>query len=235
MRHVAVAAALAILTMSTPAYGSNPSLLLAGHEEFSERLGLTPDQEARVGSIIEKHIEALLETLEEYDVDVADIDDIETINLEKMRVLRGEIRERRAAIEKQLSGVLAETQMAEFRHIRAELEERVRNRLLSRRLDRVAAKLEFTPEQTELVRPILLDQFEEQRAILDRRGIDLGINGDGDRPGLLTLLALRRDLREADAITAGRLSAILSEQQLEAFEELAAEMRETMRKLLIQR
>lgn len=232
MRHVAVAAALAILTMSTPAYGSNPSLLLAGYEEFGERLGLTPDQEARVGSIIEKHIEALLETLEEYDVDVADI---ETIDLERMRVLRGEIRERRAAIEKQLSGVLAETQMAEFRHIRAELEERVRNRLLSRRLDRVAAKLEFTPEQTELVRPILLDQFEEQRAILDRRGIDLGINGDGDRPGLLTLLALRRDLREADAITAGRLSAILSEQQLEAFEELGAEMRETMRKLLIQR
>ena len=231
LRIAPLIAAAAMFALSAQADETTGSRVQAGLKEFSARLALTSEQETQVRSIFVEHLEVQTATLERYDVDVGDRDSAHTVDLQKMRALLEELRANRARIESRLSGVLSETQMAEFRRIRTEQEEKLRERMVSRRLDEIGVKLELTPEQTERVRPILKEHFDAQMAVLDRHGVAPG-NRDGERPGLRTLRRLRKDLGANNERTVERLSAILSRAQLETYEALQAEQRRRLRALL---
>ena len=235
LRIAATIAAAALVALSAQADGREGSDLRTGLEELRARLALTPEQETQVRSIFEEHLEAQTAMLDKYDVDAGDRGSADTVDLQKMRALREELRANRAKIEDRLSGVLSATQLAEFKRIRTEQEERFRHRLLSRRLDEIGARLDLTREQAERARPILEDHFEAQIAVLDRHGVSRGIRDDGERPGLRTLRRLRKDLGKINDKTAQRLSALLSEAQLAAYEALQAEQRKKLRSLLLQR
>ena len=234
-RTVVTIAAAALIVLSAQADGREGSDLRAGLEEIRARLALTPEQETQVRSIFEEHLEAQRTTLDKYDIDAGDRGNADAVDLQKMRALREELRANRAKIEGRLSGVLSETQMAEFERIRAEQEEEFRERLLSRRLDAIGARLELSPEQAHRVRPILKEHFEAQMAVLDRHGVAPGARDGGERPGFRTLRRLRKDLGEINDNTAERLSALLSEAQWAAYEALQAEQRKKLRSLLRQR
>ena len=226
--------AAAMIALSAQADGRAGLYLRAGLEELCARLALTPEQETQVRSIFEEHLEAQLATLERYDVDAGDRDSGHTVDLQEMRALRGKLRANRVKIEDRLSRVLSATQLAEFKRIRTEQEERLRHRLLSRRLDEIGARLELTLKQTERTRPILKDHFESQMAVLDRHGVALG-NRTGERPGFSTLRRLRKDLGANNERTTERLAAILSEAQFATYEAFQTEQRKKLRSLLFPR
>ena len=235
LRIAVTIAAAALIALSARADERAGRDLRAGLEELRARLALTSEQETQVRSIFEEHLQAQLATLERYGVDAGGRDSAHTVDLQKMRALLEELRANRAKIEHRLSGVLSATQLAEFSRIRTEQEKRLRHRLLSRRLDEIAARLELSPDQTDRVRPILKDHFEAQMAALDRHGVARGSRGGGEGLGFRTLRRLRKELGKINEKTAERLSALLSEAQLATYEAFQAEQRKKLRSLLFQR
>ena len=228
LRIAPLISAAAMFALSVQADETTGSRLQAGLKEFSVRLALTSEQEARVRSIFEEHLDAQMAILDKYDV--GDRDSANTVDVQQMRALREELRAKRGLVDSRLSEVLSETQMVEFRRIRAGQEAKLRDRLLSRRLDEIGAKLELTPEQTKQVRSILKEYFDAQMAVLDRHGV-----APGERPGFRTLRRLRKDLGANNERTTERLSAILSEAQLATYEAFQAEQRKKLRALLFDR
>ena len=226
MRIVILAVAAVLFALSVQA---GPPELRANLEELRARLVLTPEQEARVKSILEEHFKTQTATLEKHNTSG------DVIDLQRMRVLREEFRANKAKVESRLSGVLSEAQMAAFRRIRAEQNEKLRKRILAKRLDEIGARLGLTPEQAERIRPVLKKHFEAQMAALDRHGIGAGTRDGGRRPGFRALRRLRGELRGNNAATLKRLSAILSKARLAAYEALQAEQREKLRALLRRR
>ena len=216
--------------MSGRADEATGSRLQAGLKEVGARLALTSEREARVRSIFEEYLKAQTATLDRYDTGTDDRGS--AIDIQRMRTLREELRANSVKVESRLSDVLSEIQMAEFERIRDEQEEKLRERLLSRRLEEIGARLGLTSEQTDRVRPVLKEHFEAQMAILDEHGIALGDRDGHKRPGFRTLRRVRRDLSENNARTEKRLSAFLTEAQTEAYEALQAEQRDKMRALL---
>ena len=228
-------AAAALFTLSSHADETPGSRLQAGLKEFGARLALTPEQETKARSILEEHLEAQAAALKKHGVDVGDRAAAETIDLQRIRALHKELRGNSAKIESRLAEVLSETQMSEFKRIRVEQEEKIRERIFSVRLDKIGTKLGLTSEQKDRVRPVLKEHLEAQMAVLDRHGVAPG-NPDGSkRLGFRTLRRLRKELGKNNARTSERLSAILTEAQLKAYEALQAEQREKLRALLLQR
>ena len=228
MRTVFLIAAVSLLALTARADQ-------AGLDEFRARLALTPERESQVRSIFEAYIEAQLKTLDKYDVDIGDRGGVASVDLQTMRALREEFPTDSAKIEERLAEVLSATQLAEFRRFRAEQEERLRERLLSRRMDEIVAKLELSAQQRDRVRPILKEHFKAQMAILDKHGVAPGNRDNADRPGFRTLRRLRKDMDEINERAEARLSDILSEAQFEVHKALKAEQREKLRALFFQR
>ena len=230
LRVAPLVAAMAMFALSAQADEMTGSRLQAGLKEFEARLALTSEQNGQVRTILREHVETQVATLGKYDV--RDRGGADTVDLERMRALRAELRANSAKIEGRLSEVLSATQMAEFKRIRAEQEDEFRERVLSRRLDEIGATLKLTPEQADRVRPVLKEHFEAQMAVLEKHGVDFG---GRERLGLRTLRRLRRDMSANNARTAKRLSAVLSESQMSAYEALQAEQRKKLRALLFAR
>ena len=235
MLGIAVMVVVAFFALSVQADEPTAPRHQAGLEEFGARLALTPEQEAQVWSIFQDHIESQMAVLDKYDVEAGDRGDADTVDIQQMRAFRAELGASREKIEERLSGVLSETQMAEFRRISAEQEAELRERLLSRRLDEIGAKLELTPEQEDRMRPVQKEHFEAQINVLDKHGLGPGNRADGKRPGFRTLRRLRKDMDEINENTGERLSAILTGMQMAVYEALQTKQRKKLRELLWQR
>ena len=95
---------------------------------------------------------------------------------------------------------------------------------LDERLQETRLRLALTEEQMTEVRPILQDHFDAQMTILDKYDI-----GNGKRPKLRKLRALRQDLKANKAQTTKRLAAILSAEQTAEFDKIQAEQKERTR------
>ena len=235
LRILVLITAVTFITLSARADALAGSRLQADLGELGTRLALSPGQEARVRSIFEEHLEVQTATFDKYDVDTSDRGDAETVDLRRIRALRAELRMNHGKIERRLSEVLSVTQMAEFRRIRAEQEEKLRDRILSKRVDDIGARLELTPEQRERTRPVLEQHLEAQMTALDRHGVAFSKRDGDQRIGFKTLRRLRKDLDEIGERTLERLSAQLSATQFAAYEVLQAEQRRELRTLLFER
>ena len=114
---------------------------------------------------------------------------------------------------------------------RAELAEEFQQRLKEAR-----TRLNLTGEQVERVRPILRASAEGLLEVLEEHGVDLR---DRSGPaGRLRLLQLRRLQRDLDAVrrrTVKALDDVLTDAQLEAYQEIQEENRQSMRERLRQR
>lgn len=92
------------------------------------------------------------------------------------------------------------------------------------RIQQMAARLNLTPRQKELARPIITASIAERRAILQKHGIR-----KGQRPGLRKLLKVRSDLNEARTRTHYELARIFSPAQMDEYRKLSDEIREEFR------
>ena len=230
MRIILLSVAAALFALNVQADQSGTPGLRSGLGELRARLALTPEQEAQVRPVFREYIEGWMATLEKLGAGARG-----AIDLQRLRALREARRVHGARLEKRLSGVLSGAQMAEFRRIRAERNERVHNRLLSRRADRIGAMLGLTEEQAGRVRPILKEHFKAQIAAVDKHGVAPGERDGGKRPGFRKLRRLRGELRGNNTAVLERLSAILSKAQLAAYRALQEEQRKKLRALWRQR
>lgn len=96
-------------------------------------------------------------------------------------------------------------------------------------------RLELTPGQTEWLRPVLMEHFKAQTAVLDRHDIKIGKREDGKRPRFRALSRMDKELDANNVKTRERLSSILPDSQLAAYETFRAEQRKRLRSQLLQR
>ena len=107
---------------------------------------------------------------------------------------------------------------------------------LQRQLQETRIRLNLTDAQIEQVRPTLQAAFEARLEVLREYGIDLrGDSGSTGRLGFFEARRLRRDLNGVQERTVEQLDDVLSDAQIEAYEELLEERRAAMRERLRQR
>lgn len=107
---------------------------------------------------------------------------------------------------------------------------------LRQRLEEARTRLDLTDEQVEQVRPILRAGSEAILGVLQEHGIDLrDRSGGANRLGFRQLRRLQRDLNAVREQTLEELDAVLTDEQLEIYEEMQEENRQAMRERLRQR
>lgn len=97
------------------------------------------------------------------------------------------------------------------------------------RLEQVIENLELTDEQVEALRPIFQSSFERQAAVLEQYGIDLS---DGEQGGKLSRRErrkLRGDLKDEREKTDDAIAEVLTDEQFDAYKEMAEERQDEMR------
>lgn len=100
------------------------------------------------------------------------------------------------------------------------------------RLEQVIENLELTDEQVEALRPIFQSSFERQAAVLEQYGIDLS---DGEQGGKLSRRErrkLRGDLKDEREKTDDAIAEVLTDEQFDAYKEMAEERQDEMRERL---
>ena len=209
--------------------GPDHSRFEARLQEARARLGLTEEQQARLRPILEGHFAAQMAILDQYGLGVGTRDGDRQPGFQKMRALRNELNANKTKTAKQLSGILSKEQIAEFEKIQAERKLQLQEILQSKHIEKIGTKLALTETQMARLKPILEHHFATQMTILDKHGINIGNQEGSQRPGFISLRALRNDMNENRARTMKQLSGILSAEQLAAFEKMQAEQRERMR------
>ena len=196
-------------------------------QETKSRLALTEKQKVQLKPILEDHFDAQMAVLDKYGLDAEDRDN--RPDAQTLRALRQELEENRIKTSKRLSGILSSEQLAEFEKIQIEQKRQIQEKFLSKHTEDIGAKLGLTGEQKVQLKPIHEDHFDAQMAVLDKHGFATGNRGDRKRLRLRKLRALRKDLDKISDKTLGRLSGILSSEQLAEFEKIQAQQREQMR------
>lgn len=103
---------------------------------------------------------------------------------------------------------------------------------IEERLAEARARLDLTDEQAAAIEPIVADSLAQQRAVLERYGIDPESRGSR-RGNFRTLRRMRSEMEAIRADTLAQLQGILTAEQLDEFsalqEERRAELRERVR------
>ncbi|MGC4054107.1 MAG: hypothetical protein QM757_33905 [Paludibaculum sp.] len=88
------------------------------------------------------------------------------------------------------------------------------------RLQQIKERLKLTPEQSEQVRPIVTEEFQQLKAIRDKH------SGDSNRRGKLKMA---REMRDVQSDTDKKLSKVLSKSQMDELKKMREEWRQQMR------
>lgn len=88
------------------------------------------------------------------------------------------------------------------------------------RLQQIKDRLKLTPEQSEQVRPIVTEEFQQLKAIRDKH------SGDSNRRGKLKMA---REMRDVQSASDAKLSKVLSKTQMDELKKMREEWRQQMR------
>ena len=102
----------------------------------------------------------------------------------------------------------------------------LRDTILTREAQQIGQQIGLEGDRLEAFTPIHVESLEARVAVVEKHGITAGAE---DRPGIRTLLALRRDLRAVDEDTRERLFPLLTEDELDAYQAAVEEQRERNR------
>ena len=108
---------------------------------------------------------------------------------------------------------------------------------LQRRLDEARERLKLNDEQVEQLLPVLSENFDSTRAVLERHGINLRSMAGGDsnrRLNLRQLRALGSDLDEVREAMFKKIEELgfLSDEQFDEFKKIQEEQRAALRERL---
>lgn len=91
---------------------------------------------------------------------------------------------------------------------------------LQQRLDEIKERLALTPEQVDQIRPVLVDELQQMKAVRDQYG---------DSPNRRTRLKMAREVRGIQSATDDKLKTFLSKMQMDELKKIREEMREEFR------
>ncbi len=94
------------------------------------------------------------------------------------------------------------------------------------RFQDLASRLELTEEQEPQVKSILAEDRESRLDLLRANGVDIEA---GEKPSMFTMMGMRSDMRALNEQTRDKLSAILSDEQMDTYDTIASERRAEMR------
>lgn len=97
------------------------------------------------------------------------------------------------------------------------------------RLQQIKDRLQLTPEQTEQVRPVFVDEIQQLKAVRDKYKSD---SGDQNRR---TKMKMAREMRGIQQATDDKLKKILTSQQMDEMKKIRDEWRQQMRDRMAQR
>ena len=201
--------------------------LEARMEETRARLQLTDEQARELMPVLEGHFEAQHAIIEKHGVDPDNRDRSRQLDPQTLGALRTALDEQSVATEERIAELLTAQQLAEFRKIRTEQEQRYRERIRAAAIDAVGERLRLSEQQMATVVPILADHFDAQLTILQQHDI-----GNSERrPSLRQLFALGKDIDQSNAEVLQRLrnTGALSGRQLQEYEKMMAEQKEERR------
>ena len=98
--------------------------------------------------------------------------------------------------------------------------------ILTRAAQQIGRQIGLEGDRLEAFTPIHVESLNARIAVVEKHGITVGAD---DRPGIRTLLALRRDLRAVDEDTRERLSPLLTDDELDSYKAAVEEQRERNR------
>ncbi|HXR36175.1 MAG TPA: hypothetical protein VN754_09525 [Candidatus Binataceae bacterium] len=97
---------------------------------------------------------------------------------------------------------------------------------LNQRMQQLKDQLQVTPEQTDQIRPLFVDEIRQFKALLDKYG-------DPRSASLLTKRKMRLESRSIQERTDDQLKTIFSKQQMKDFERLREQWRQERREELM--
>ena len=225
--------ALAVAVVALSAAGAQDLAdLESSIEQARERLGLSEAQTQQLTPIFEAWIEAQAALLEDHGIGPDTGGGGQGSNIENIRALQRALRENSAELQAEIATVLSDEQMAEFAALQAEAGERIREAAMAWRVQQIGQRIGLDEAQYEPFAAVYSDHVNAQMAVLEEHGIEFGAERQG-RTRLRTLLALRRDLRDADEATLERLSSILDGEQLAEYRAIQDEQREQNRQRIL--
>jgi hypothetical protein len=105
-----------------------------------------------------------------------------------------------------------------------------REAVIEERLAEAEARLELSDEQLEQVKPVMEAAVEAQRSVLTRYGIDLEAEGGPEsKLSMREARKLKKDLGKVREETLEQLDDILTDEQLDEFQEMQEEKRQEMK------
>ena len=104
-----------------------------------------------------------------------------------------------------------------------------RDAVLSQLAQQLGDEIGLDDERMVAFETIYVEHVENRIAVFRKHGISAGAE---ERPGIRTLMALRRDLRAVDEATIERLSTLLTEEELDAYRAGVELQRERNRELI---
>ncbi len=100
---------------------------------------------------------------------------------------------------------------------------------LENRIAETKKRLNLTPEQEEQLTPIIEKSMDERLALLEKHGFKRDQGAERKRPSFSQMRALRSDMQELNEQTRESLAKILTEDQLEEWDDIQEENRAQMR------
>ena len=97
---------------------------------------------------------------------------------------------------------------------------------LDQRMQQLKDQLQVTPEQTDQIRPLFVDELRQFKALLDKYG-------DPRSASLLTKRKMRLESKSIQERTDDQLKTILSKQQMKDFERLREQWRQERREAFL--
>lgn len=107
----------------------------------------------------------------------------------------------------------------------------------TKRFDEVKQRLNLSPEQVELISPILLDSAQRIKIVLAKYDTDISKDADrkSDKLGFSQLRKLAKEMSNEREITSVALAKHLTPIQMEEFDKIQAERKQEMRDRLLKR
>lgn len=199
--------------------------------EVRERLDLSEEQIEQLSPVFKDYFKAQIELLMELGVNLESQESDEGIDIKQLQGLEQKIREANADFETEIAASLSDEQLEEFVALQQEQKDRIRDKVLERRIEQLAEQIELNDDQTDQFKTIYSGHTAAQMEILEKHGIKFS-GTDKNRVGLRKLLDLRKDLKAADEKSISLLSTILSDEQLDNYKKIQKEQRERINKLI---
>lgn len=183
--------------------------------DLRERLKLTEDQTAQIRPLIQEQVQNLRDLMEQY----------KTQGIAGRQSLQAEIQKFREEVKSKITPLLTDAQKQELQKYYEEIREKANETVKEGIVKNFADRLKLTQEQLKQVTPVLKENIEKRRELVEKF----------QEQGREAIKSFREEHQKLEEETAQRLKDLLNSDQLKELQELQEELKEKIRQQLLER